>query len=202
MIRGLYFKSLTALSLCFLTFILSPQAHASTEKYTIDIKGQHAFIQFKIQHLGYSWLLGSFNQFSGHFSLDREHPENSSVDVKIDIQSIDTNHADRDKHLRGKDFFDVEKFPIATFKSRSIELIDDTSAIITGHLKLKGVAKLVKLKANHIGGGKDPWGGYRQGFEATAKIRLKDFGIDYELGPAAEYAEIYLSIEGIKQHSS
>lgn len=199
MIRSTQLKRLLAL-IILLQPLFSAHAQAALEKYAFDIKGQHAFIQFKIKHLGYSWLLGSFNEFDGDFTVDREHPENSSVKVKIDMKSIDTNHADRDKHLRGVDFFDVDKFPVATFKSRSIELIDDTTAIISGHLKLKGVSKLVKLKAKHIGGGKDPWGGYRQGFEATTKIRLKDFGINYNLGPAAEFAEIYLSIEGIKQH--
>ena len=63
------------------------------EDYKIDIEGQHAFIQFKIKHLGYSWLYGRFNKFDGSFSYDENAPENASIQVTIDTSSIDTNHA-------------------------------------------------------------------------------------------------------------
>lgn len=172
---------------------------SAADAYKMDIKGTHAFIQFKIQHLGFSWLLGRFNKFDGGFTLDEKNIENSSVQVKIDVASLDSNHAERDKHLRGKDFFNVSKFPEATFKSTKVEKTGEKTAKITGDFTLKGVTKPVTLDATYIGGGDDPWGGHRQGFEATTRIKLTDFDIDYNLGPAAEYAEIYISIEGIRQ---
>ena len=167
--------------------------------YKIDTQGAHAFIQFKIQHLGFSWLLGRFNTFDGEFVLDQKNIENSKVKVTIDVASVDSNHGERDKHLRGKDFFEVEKYPEATFVSTRVEKTGEKTAKITGDFTLKGVTKPVTLDAEYIGGGKDPWGGYRQGFEATTQLKLKDFGIDYNLGPASEVVDIYISVEGIRQ---
>jgi len=171
----------------------------AADTYKMDTAKAHAFIQFKIQHLGFSWLLGRFNTFEGEFVLDEANVENSSVSVSIDVASVDSNHAERDKHLRGKDFFDVSQFPKATFVSTAIEKTGEKSAKITGNFTLKGITKPITLDAKYVGGGKDPWGGYRQGFEATTQLKLKDFGIDYNLGPAAEVVDIYISLEGIKQ---
>ena len=171
----------------------------AAETYKMDTEGSHAFIQFKIQHLGFSWLLGRFNTFDGEFVLDQKNIENSKVKVTIDVASVDSNHGERDKHLRGKDFFEVEKYPEATFVSTRVEKTGERTAKITGDFTLKGVTKPVTLDAEYIGGGKDPWGGYRQGFEATTQLKLKDFGIDYNLGPASEVVDIYISVEGIRQ---
>ena len=171
----------------------------AAETYKMDTKGSHAFIQFKIQHLGFSWLLGRFNTFEGEFVLDDTNVENSNVSVSIDVASVDSNHAERDKHLRGPDFFDVSKFPKASFVSTKIEKTGEKTAKITGDFTLKGITKPLTLDAKYVGGGKDPWGGYRQGFEATTQFKLKDFGIDYNLGPASELVDIYISVEGIKQ---
>ncbi|MCB1736569.1 MAG: YceI family protein, partial [Gammaproteobacteria bacterium] len=81
-----------------LLLALTPLAHA--DKYQIDTKGAHAFIQFRIKHLGYSWLYGRFNTFDGWFSYDEANPDASQVEVNIDTASVDSNHAERDKHLR------------------------------------------------------------------------------------------------------
>ena len=99
---------------------LSATAVAAPANYQIDTKGMHASVNFKIQHLGYSWLTGRFDQFGGTFVYDSEKPSNSKVDVSIDTDSVNTNHAERDKHLRSGDFLDVKKFPKATFVSTEI----------------------------------------------------------------------------------
>lgn len=190
-----YVYSLAILSL----FSVASLAKAAPERYEMDIEGAHAFIQFKIKHLGYSWLLGRFNQFEGEFELDKDNIEKSKVNVTIDVASIDSNHPDRDKHLRGSDFLEVKKFPKATFVSTKVEKTSDTTAKVTGDFTLKGVTKPLTLDVTYIGGGKDPWGGYRQGFEATTEFKLKDFGITYNLGPASEVVEIYISAEGIRK---
>ncbi|MFQ5346062.1 MAG: YceI family protein, partial [Mariprofundus sp.] len=137
----------------------------ATEKYLFDIKGQHAFIQFKVKHLGYSWLIGNFKTFDGSFTFDKSNNENNSVKVEIDLASIDSNHAERDKHLRSADFFDVAKFPKATFNSNSYEAVDETHGVVKGTLTLRGVSKQIAINVTQIGTGKDPWGGYRRGFE-------------------------------------
>lgn len=167
--------------------------------YTIDTRGQHAFINFKISHLGYSWLYGRFNDFSGSFSWDSTDPEASRINVQIDPASVDSNHAERDKHLRGENFLAVDEFPNASFTSSAVESLENGRLAVTGNLTLHGVTREVVIDAAPIGEGKDPWGGYRAGFEGSTRIRLADFNIHAELGPAAEEVSLILSIEGIRQ---
>lgn len=176
---------------------LTTTAHA--DDYVIDIEGQHAFIQFKISHMGYSWLLGEFTDFEGTFSYDEANPSAAKVSVTIDTNSLDSNHAERDKHLRSEDFLDTDSYPEATFVSTSYSPNDDGTAVLTGDLTLHGVTKSIDIAVSEIGAGNDPWGGFRRGFEGSTTLTLADFGIDYDLGPASRTVEMYLSIEGIKQ---
>jgi polyisoprenoid-binding protein YceI len=172
---------------------------ALAENYVIDTKGAHAFIQFRIQHLGFSWLSGRFNRFSGKFSYDDKNPEAASVQVDIDTASIDSNHAERDKHLRGEDFLNVDKYPKARFVSREFSEKGDGTALLTGDFTLHGVTKPITIEVTAVGHGKDPWGGYRRGFEGTTRITLADFGINYNLGPKSKEVELTLSVEGIRE---
>lgn len=187
---------LSALTLA-VSFAILPAAMA--DDYVIDTKGAHAFIQFRIKHLGYSWLLGRFNQFEGSFSYDQAKPESSSVEVTIKTASIDSNHAERDKHLRGADFLDVRKYPEARFVSSAYQPTGDNTAQLTGTLTLHGVSRPVSIEVQNIGHGPDPWGGYRRGFQGTAKLTLADFNINYDLGPAAREIELFLSVEGVRR---
>jgi polyisoprenoid-binding protein YceI len=177
--------------------LFSVSAHAAD--YEIDTKGAHAFVQFKIQHLGYSWLLGRFNTFEGDFSYDKAAPEKSEIEIVIETASIDSNHAERDKHLKGADFLNVEEFPQAVFKSTGFEVKDDDNAIVTGIFMLHGVKKTISFPVEKIGEGKDPWGGYRAGFAGKTRLKLSDYGISYNLGPASTHVELELHIEGIRK---
>lgn len=103
------------------------------------------------------------------------------MNVTINTTSVDTNHAERDKHLRSADFLNTAKYPLATFTSTSVKK-DGDDLDITGDLTLNGVTKPVTLEAKLIGQGDDPWGGKRAGFEAEGKIKLKDFNIKTDLG--------------------
>lgn len=189
-------KKLLAYSLLAFAFLASS---ANAEKYTIDTSGAHAFVQFKIKHLGYSWLYGRFNTFAGEFDIDRENLENSKISLTIDPASIDSNHAERDKHLRGKDFLAVKEFPKASFSSTSLKLNDEKSGVMTGDLTMHGVTKQIDIAVKIIGEGKDPWGGYRMGFEGSTILALKDYNINYDLGAASAELEMILAIEGIRQ---
>lgn len=166
--------------------------------YKVDVKGAHAFVQFKIKHLGYSWLLGRFNTFDGDFSYDDKSPNNAKINIEIDAKSIDSNHAERDKHLKGEDFLNVSSFPKATFVSNNIKFSDDENAIVTGEFTLKGVTKTISFPIVKIGEGQDPWGGYRAGFSGTTSFKLADYGITYNLGPASTHVEMALHIEGVR----
>ncbi len=182
-----------------ITMVIAPFTYAATESYIVDTKGMHAFIQFRVKHLGYSWLYGQFNRFSGSFEYDTDKSENASVKISIETGSIDSNHAERDKHLRSDDFLDVDKYPEAKFISTSYEVTGDSSGVLKGDLTLRGVTKSVTIEVEQIGAGKDPWGGYRRGFSGKTSFAMKDFGIMKNLGPASQDVEMILSIEGIRQ---
>lgn len=167
--------------------------------YVIDTKGAHASINFKIQHLGYSWLTGRFDKFAGNFSYDDKNPGASKIKVDIDTASISSNNAERDKHLRSADFLDTGKFPKATFVSKSVTATGDGKATITGDLTLHGVTKEVAIDAQYIGGGDDPWGGFRQGFMGTTRLSLADFGMIHDLGPKSKEVELTLHVEGVRK---
>jgi polyisoprenoid-binding protein YceI len=177
---------------------LALPAAASAADYTIDTKGAHASINFRIKHLGFSWLSGRFDKFDGTFSYDAKTPEASKVSVEIDTTSVNSNHAERDKHLSGADFLDVSKFPKATFVSKKVEPAGDGKAKITGDLTLRGVTKEIAIDAAYIGGGADPWGGNRVGFTGTTSIALADYGITFNLGPASKDVELTLDVEGVE----
>ncbi len=169
------------------------------DDYVIDTKGAHASIKFRVQHLGYSWLYGRFNDFSGKFSYDEKQPDKSSVEVTIKTSSVDSNHAERDKHLRSDDFLNVAKYPEAKFISTGYTQDKDGNGVLKGNLTLNGVTKPLEIEVEFIGAGDDPWGGYRVGFEGTTRFAMADFGIVKDLGPKSKDVEMILSVEGIKQ---
>ncbi len=175
---------------------LAMAGSAQAADYVIDTKGMHASVQFRTLHLGYSWLYGQFNEFEGTFSYDETKPNESKVEVTINTASLDSNHAERDTHLRSSDFLDVKKFPEASFVSTAFEAGEDGKATLTGDLTLKGVTKSVTLDVNHIGAGKDPWGGYRVGFEGSVTFTAADF--DIKSGAVGD-VEMILAVEGIQR---
>ena len=172
---------------------------ARAADYVIDTEGAHAYIQFRIQHLGYSWLGGRFNDFSGTFSYDEDNPSASQIKVNIDPASIDSNHAERDKHLRGEDFLNVSEYPEAKFVSTSYEETEQGKGVLKGDFTLHGVTRPLTINVEQVGHGPDPWGGYRRGFHGTTEFKLADYGIDYDLGPASRTVELELSVEGVRQ---
>lgn len=188
-------KTLAALVLG--SALVGGQAFAAD--YAIDKQGQHAFVNFKISHLGYSWLWGTFKDFDGTFSFDAAKPEASKVSVTLKTASLDSNHAERDKHLRSEDFLNVSKHPTATFESTSVKSTGEGTADITGNLTLNGVTKPVVIAAKFLGEGDDPWGGYRAGFEGSTTLKLKDFDIKMDLGPASQTVDLIISVEGVRQ---
>lgn len=167
--------------------------------YVIDNKGAHASINFKIKHLGYSWLTGRFDKFGGKFSYDPANVSASKIEVNIDTSSVNSNHAERDKHLKSDDFLDVSAFANAKFVSESVTKKAGEQLEVKGVLTLHGVSKTITIDAQAIGEGKDPWGGYRAGFSGTTTIALTDFAIKMNLGPASTHVQLELHIEGVKQ---
>jgi len=183
------------IALGFLAFLVcTPMIQVQAKDYAIDIEGAHAFVQFRVKHLGFSWLYGRFNKFDGNFSFDPSDDSKNSVNVTVDVTSIDSNHAERDKHLRGADYLNVSKFPEAKFVGTKYETTGDKTATLTGDLTLLGVTKEVMLDVVMIGSGKSPWGDERVGFEGRTTINAQDFGV------ATKWltdVELVWSVEGI-----
>ena len=177
--------------------IAYPAATTRAAEYRID--PAHSFIQFKISHLGYSWMIGTFDKLSGDFTFDPSAgPAGQKISVEIDTTSIDTSHAERDKHLRSADFLNVEKFPKATFVSTAYEG-DAQGGTMKGNLTRMGVTKPIAFDVKKVGEGDDPWGGYRAGFEGNTTLKRSDFGAGRSLGPASESMDLFLFIEGIRK---
>ena len=160
----------------FAAAALSLLAALPIQAETFAIDASHSEVGFQVRHL-VSQTRGRFNDFAGTIDLDPKNLANSSVDFKIKATSIDTNVADRDKHLRGADFFDVEKYPEITFKSKSIKKATGDTYNVLGTLTMHGVSKDITLPVTYLGQAKDPWGNTRAGFEAATTLNRKDFGI-------------------------
>lgn len=180
-----------------LTAAMALPVTALAADYNIDTKGAHATVGFKVSHLGYSYIIGRFNKFEGDFSYDAKNVEASKVMVNVDTTSLDSNHAERDKHLKSDDFINASKFSNAKFVSTKVAKKADGGLAISGDLTLHGVTKPVVLDATFIGEGQDPWGGYRVGFEATTRLQLADFGI--KVMGASSYVDMDLQVEGIRK---
>ncbi|WP_404415352.1 YceI family protein [Marinospirillum sp.] len=167
--------------------------------YVIDTQGAHASINFKINHLGFSYVVGRFNDFEGNFTWDKDKPEDSSIEVTINPESVDSNHAERDKHVRSDDFLDVSRYSQAKFVSTDYEDLGDGKGVVTGDLTLMGKTRSIDIDVEKVGEGQDPWDGYRVGFVGTTELNLPEFGINFNLGPAAETVHMDLHIEGVRQ---
>ncbi len=192
-------KTKALLSFLGVMVFLISAGPAGAADYIIDSKNAHAFIQFKISHLGFSYVLGRFNRFDGTFSYDEAERDASTVRVIVDVSSVDSNNPERDKHLRSKKFFDVKNYPEATFVGSSYEPTGRHTALLKGDFTLHGVTRPIVIKVRELGAGKDPWGGYRRGFEGSVRLALKDYNIKTSLGPMAKEVDLFLSVEGIRQ---
>jgi polyisoprenoid-binding protein YceI len=162
---------------------------AQPGQYQID--ATHTLASFEVGHLGFSKLDGRFNKIAGSYTVDAKG--NGTVNVEIPVASIDTNHAERDKHMKSPDFFNAVQFPTIKFEGKK----ENTQ--LKGNLTLHGVTRPVTFNVETIGAGKDPWGGYRSGFQATTVIKRSDFGMKFMLGGIPDEVAIKVNVEGIKQ---
>lgn len=190
----------TAFASAIAAVALVPLSQAQADDYQIDIEGQHAFIQFKINHLGYSYILGSFEEFNGQFSYDPEDLDASSVNLEVQVNSLNSNHAERDRHILSDDFLNASEYPTATFSSTGFESTGDDEGVLTGDLTLHGETQEIEMPVKLMGEGDDPWGSYRAGFEGSTTLTLSDYGIDMSDFPESMHElELYVTFEGIRQ---
>ena len=178
---------------------LSLPAAAATSTWQID--PAHSSAQFAVKHLSISTVRGAFTSVKGSVQLDDKDITKSSVDVTIDVSSVDTRVADRDKDLRSDHFFDVEHFPAITFKSRKVEQVSPGKLKITGDITIHGTTKEVVLDLDGPTPAiKDPWGNQRMGINATARISRRDFSVGVNYPAAMIGDDISITIDAEMFH--
>jgi polyisoprenoid-binding protein YceI len=165
--------------------------------YAVDVG--HSQVGFSVKHMMVSNVKGSFKKFAGNVHLDESDVSKMTVELSIETDSVDSADVKRDEHLRKPDFFDVKKFPKMTFKSSKVERAGEGYKV-TGDLTIRDVTKSVELSVTGLSGeSKDPWGGFRRGATATAKINRTDFGLKWnaalETGGFAVGEDVMLNLE-------
>jgi polyisoprenoid-binding protein YceI len=146
-----------------------------------SIDTSHSEVGFSVRHMMISTARGSFHKFGGTVEFNEADPVASTVDITIDVASIDTRDEKRDGHLKSADFFDVENYPVMTFKSAKVEKTGDATGKLHGDLTIKGVTKPVTLDVEYLGQAKSPWGTTSAGFAAKVSIDRKDFGLNWNV---------------------
>jgi len=161
-----------------LAAVLSLPAGAATSNWQID--PAHSAAQFSVRHLAISTVRGAFSKVSGTVVLDDQDISKSTVDVTIDVASIDTRQPDRDKDLKSDRFFDAANFPTITFKSKKVEQTAPGKLKVTGDLTIRGTTKEVVLDVDGpTAPVKDPWGNQRVAVNATTKVNRQDYGVKW-----------------------
>lgn len=148
-----------------------------TGTYTFDVA--HSRIGFIARHAMVTKVRGSFNDFAGTAVVDGDQPQNSTVNVTIQAASIDTRNADRDAHLKGSDFFELETYPTITFTSTGIKHVGGADFEVSGDLTIKGTTKSITFPLEYTGAAKDPFGNERIGFEGGTTIERDQYGITF-----------------------
>ncbi len=165
--------------------------------WTVD--GAHAEVAFAVKHLMIATVRGRFGAVTGTVELDETNPSKSTVDVSVDVRSIDTRQEQRDNHLRSADFFDVDNHPTMRFVGKRIEGDVNGTFRIIGDLTIRGISQEITLDVAAEGRVRDPWGNDRAGFSASGKISRSAFGLTWnqvlEAGGVAVGDEVRLSID-------
>jgi polyisoprenoid-binding protein YceI len=181
---------------------------AATEKQQVTKwanDASHSSIKFTVSHLMVSEVEGSFKKFNGNIESASPDFTNARINFTADINSISTNEENRDKHLKGDDFFNAEKYPRMTFASTSFRKVKNNIYSLEGNLTIRDVTKKVKFAVVYGGTVKDPWGNIKAGFKASGKVSRKGFGLKWntltEAGGAVvgDEVNIILNMEFAKQ---
>jgi polyisoprenoid-binding protein YceI len=186
---------------CSAVFVFISSAFAQVETWKID--PAHSAAQFSVRHLGISTVRGEFKKVSGSANYDPADPAKTAIEATIDATTIDTRVDRRDNDLRGPEFFDVQKYPTITFKSKRAEAGGTGKLKITGDLTIHGVTKEVVLDVDGPTPPiKDPKGNSHMGASATTKINRKDFGVSGAPTVAGDEVSITIDVELIKEASA
>jgi polyisoprenoid-binding protein YceI len=186
--------------LSFLAMLVGSMQSIQAQAVTYRIDPVHSFIIFRVKHLNTGFAYGRFNTFSGTFVVDERNPANSSIELEIDANSVDTGNSQRDDHLRNPDFFNARQFPKITFKSTRVRKLNDTTVEVQGNLTMRGVTRPITARVTFTGKGRNQRGQEIIGFETTFTIRRSQFNINYGLnGGLDDEVRVTFAVEGIRQ---
>ena len=192
-------RKLLACSLLFLAPVLLAVATPVRAADTFTVDPVHSSVLFRVKHLGVGYIYGRFNQYSGTFAFDDKNPADCKLEMEVKIESIDSANTDRDKHLKGPDFFNAKEFPTMSFKATRMKASDEKNYEVTGDLTIHGVTKQVTVKLERVGTGKDPRSGKpRTGWETVFTINRSDFGVKGFLPAIGDEVRIIVAIEGVQ----
>jgi len=186
-------KPLTLVVALISAFVLSANAAD-----TFKVDAVHSFVLFSVQHLGIANTYGRFNDISGTVVFDKDNPSNSSVELSVKVETLDTHNSIRDRSLKSPDFFDAKQFPTMNFKSTKVEGSGDALKV-SGDLTIHGVTKPLTVDFKKGGEGKGVFGEMRGGGETRFTIKRSDFGMNFQQGAVGDEVNITLSLEGIKK---
>ena len=180
--------------LFFAAAILLPVSAIASEHYVID--SAHTYPNFEINHLGFSTMHGRFNKTTGSLDIDWAKGA-GSVNITIDAASVDTGFKKRDDHLRGPDFINAAEFPEITYKSTSVKINADKTAVVKGSLTIMDVSKPVTLNVKSINCGNHPFKktDYVCGFDARGSFKRSDFGVKYGLPKIGDEMKLHIEVE-------
>lgn len=191
------FTKLPLLVLALLALTTRP-ALAADELPTYDIDKSHTRLMFFINHAGFSEMVGEFHEYKGFFRFDKERPEQSFAQVKIDPKSVDTGHDGLNGILQGENFFNSKVHSEIVFESTEIKKTSEKEGVLKGNLTMLGVTKPIELEVIFNKEGKF-FGQTRAGFTAEGALKRSDFGMNYLLSDVGDEVSIMVQAEGVKR---
>jgi polyisoprenoid-binding protein YceI len=181
----------------------APSLAVAAEAYVVD--PVHTSVVFSVSHAQLSYTYGFFRKASGQYILDEANPANCRFRFAIDVNSLDTNHAERDTHLRSADFFNTQQFPEITFDSTSCKLAAtrDGSIVyeVTGRLTVHGMTRQITIPLRMLGNGEGPYKDRRTGFHCQTELKRSEFGMSNRLDVVGDAVGVTISFEGVLQQS-
>jgi polyisoprenoid-binding protein YceI len=172
-----------------------------------EIDPAHTDVEFVGRHMMITKVRGRFSDVRGRITI-AEEPENSHVEVELGVASVSTGNSDRDAHLKSGDFFDVEHYPTATFRSTTVRALPDNTWEVDGDLTIRDATRPVTLQVDFDGGGASPFGDQRIGFSAATDVNREDFGLTYNVALetggvlVGKTARIELSVQAVAAAAS
>ncbi len=175
--------------------LISVAISATSFAQNWKLDGAHSKIKFSTKYLLITDVDGEFQKVDGTFSSSKPDWSDLQANVTIDVTSVSTDNEMRDKHLKGDDFFNAEKYPTISFKSKSVKKISDKQFVLVGDLTIRDVTKTVELPVVYNGTVKDPWGNTKAGFKASGKLDRKEYGLKWSNSAATGEAVVGDNVE-------